>query len=182
MKNRDGVRTDNGSVDKVFAMLHQTLSVQALALEHLVKLGEAKTEAILADQPQELEVIADSEMKAVEELQQAEQQRSQLVEWLEAQIARQVGHDVRLTLSNLIALAPDDWKDQFKTLEQRLKKATARLEQLSDLNRRLLAHSLAVVNLSLDVLVGNEGNSPTYGRTGKSGRVPDGARLVDAEA
>lgn len=182
MQNQGGARGVSELASQVFATLEQVLSVQTAALERLVELGEAKKSAILDDHPEKLEGIAESEMKALRELQEAEQRRSQIVGWLEEQVSKAVGQDVRMTLSNLVTLAPVDWKEKLKALEQRLRKASVRLEQLSDLNRRLLTHSLAVVNLSLEVLTGEEAASPIYERSGKSGKPADGVRLVDAEA
>lgn len=170
-----------GMGSQVFTALASILSTQAEVMEELVRLGEQKTKAITENRARELEALAESELKQAEKLNHIEQQRVSLVSALEEQAAKEVEHPVRFTLTELVQLAPPKEREVLQALYHRLGKLVARLAQLSDLNQRLLAHSLAVVNFSLEMLSGGPSVPAIYDRPGKPKDTGGSPRVLDAK-
>ncbi len=167
---------------QVYTTLASILSAQIEVLEELTRLGEQKTAAITSEEPRQLEEVAAAELAQVEQLNRWEQQRLRLIGAVEQQAAQLLGHDMRFTLQDLIQLASVSEQRTLQEFHSRLDQLAQRLEQVSALNQKLLAHSLAVVNFSLEVLTGSQQTAPTYDRPGRGKGAKTSARVLDAKA
>ena len=167
----------------MYTTLADILSQQVEVLADLVQLGQAKTEALTQDDPVTLERIALQEAAKAQELEGIEEQRHRLITALEQQAADLTGQRIELTLGDFISLAPAPWNERLEELQTQLTTLVTEIKETMEFNHRLLLHSLALVNFSLEVLTGGEEEAATYGKPGEGkGVQKTAARVLDAKA
>lgn len=119
--------------------------------EQLIRLGEQKRAAIVADEVDELTTLIQTETKLAKAVATIEQQWKQAArEWMEQ---RGIEFNVDLTISELAKYVHGDQERLDLLMAQReLSETLDRLKKLNDHNQQLLAQALSFVNYSLDLM------------------------------
>lgn len=119
-------------------------------IDELCKLGQEKQEMI--NEPESLRQIAEKEIECLTVLEELENERVLLFDIIAP----------GLTLEDWLDRSNDDLSD-VKKLAITLKENFIKLRELNDINMELMKESLAFVQFSLNVLIGD--NTPvTYGK------------------
>jgi len=116
--------------------LHQEFNQLAVEKTIVIKNGDMKR----------LDKIINKEEGLVRQLDQLEKQRLQVISHAQGAEQKNVG------FSALIEQAPDDVKPTLQVLQEQLTEEVFLLKQQNDLNQDLLKHSIAWVNMNLNLM------------------------------
>ncbi|NLY10210.1 MAG: flagellar protein FlgN [Firmicutes bacterium] len=119
-------------------------------IDELCKLGQEKQEMI--NEPESLRQIAEKEIECLTVLEELENERVLLFDIIAP----------GLTLEDWLDRSNDDLSD-VKKLAITLKENFIKLRELNDINMELMKESLAFVQFSLNVLIGDD-TPVTYGK------------------
>ena len=148
----------------------------------LLHLGEQKRDVLIRNKVNELSVLVNQEIKLLKQAYEAENGwRTAIAEFLQSN-GIQAGSSV--TVTNISAFF-DNEEDRRKLqeLQQSLMRSIEGLKVTNNQNQQLIEQSLAFINYSLDLLMGDSGDDPIYHnpvRTPAAGQ--QGRRLFDTRA
>ncbi|GAB6138161.1 flagellar protein FlgN [Halanaerobaculum tunisiense] len=130
----------------------------------------------LAEQKQEL--IMDQEVDKLEEIVQQEEEQLETIQKLENTRQQLVGEK---DLSQLIAEADQPTSDRLEQLQDNLLQLTRKLQDINQLNGKLLDDALQLTNISLNILGANQQGS-TYGKQGTVNQEQSGSSMINHKA
>ncbi len=118
--------------------------------EELLKVSKRKTDIIKEGSAEKLQAILVEERKYIKVLEQAEQNRKQVVEKWYTDKRLPLEH---MTITNMLEILTDKQEQQeLEHMTVQLTKAITELKQQEQLNQALIQQSMQFVQLSLDML------------------------------
>ena len=131
--------------------LIETLDAEEQLYSQLIPIEEEKTRAIIANDLQALQEIADRERELVDQTSALEGKREQVA----SDIATVLGKNPKsITLEQIVAVLKNQPKDQKKlqNVHDRLRKTVGRLQQINDQNKALLKEAMEMVEFNMNVI------------------------------
>ena len=172
MKPGDSMNVEN--------ILEQAKELNEAHLQ-LLELAEQKKQALINNQVSELSAIVQQETKWMKHISELEQQWRQSAAQFLAENGVHPGEDV--TLSDVIRLVYHA-RDKLALTEarDRLLHTIERLKTVNDLNQELIRQSLAYIDYSLNLLMGEADDDAVYQKPETVSSAPRRRGIFDARA
>lgn len=131
--------------------LISTLSKERDIYVELLPIADEKTKAIVANKPEELQVITNREQEAVDRISSLERKRSEVVKNIGIVLGRK---PEELTLTELIRISERQPKEQevLAELKDSLGKIVRRLAELNERNKMLIEQSLSMIEFNMNLI------------------------------
>lgn len=141
--------------------LLETMDKLQEAHEALLELAKGKTEVLVSNDIDQLNMIVNRENKWVRAITEANQQRIQIIgSYL---ISRGYNPNPKITVSDLIkVIFKAEEKQALMEAQQKLLVTIEELKESNVINQQLIEQSLAFVNYSLDLVIGAPEDDMVY--------------------
>lgn len=148
---------------------------------HLLELGEAKKQALISNQVDELIQIMKKESRCVKEIEQLEEQRtSSLYEVLHE---RGIKSKLNLTITELSRLVFDqEEKQQLLQMQATLGDTLQQVKRMNDLNQQLIEQAMSFINFSVESMSYYAEADVTYQHPGEKHTGSNRSGLFDTRA
>jgi flagellar biosynthesis/type III secretory pathway chaperone len=145
----------------------------------LYQVATRKTDVVKKSDVEALSSIMKEENKHVMAINQLEEERKQIV------VKMMSGHPIsgnEPTLTECIELLPENERDSFLTIKDKLMNQIEKLKKLNLLNQELVYSSLQFVNLSIDLIM-PQPQSMNYNKPQTKGQAgPEKRSMFDSKA
>ncbi|HEY2494676.1 MAG TPA: flagellar protein FlgN [Paenibacillus sp.] len=141
--------------------LIQAMEQLDTAHHHMLEIAESKRVTIMNNDVERLITILNQESKVMKQIEQLEQIRvSASYELLQEKGIKSL---LNLTVTELVRLVfdPED-KRKLLDVQSRLSHTLAQVQEINQLNQKLIEQSLAFIDYSLDVLIDRPTQEATY--------------------
>lgn len=171
----------SGSAQDAAALLH-TLDEQAALFQEWLSIDEAKRQALIARNSEQLEASVTRQTQLLVALDRLESKRRVLAARLVPDASSK-----EPTLSQVAERLSGITRQRFLEMEQRLQQLLAQVETSNQRSHELLRQAYAHNQVLLDALLGKETEAGVYTRTGPSqaaaqSALPDSAHKIDWQA
>lgn len=147
----------------------------------LYELGLQKKEQIIQNRLNDLTATVNKESKLLKQIAQAEKERQVLLIRFQTERGLRPIPNVTLTEVGRMLFHAEE-KQELAAAQRRLADTIASLKPLNELNQQLIQQSLAIVEYSLDLLVGPEEEEVVYKHPGASHHAQKRNHLFDTKA
>ncbi|MBD0384184.1 flagellar protein FlgN [Paenibacillus sedimenti] len=141
--------------------LLETMDQLQEAHETLLGLAQEKTQVLVRNDVDQLNMIVNKENKWVRTITEANQQRVQLIgSYL---ISRGYNPNPKITVSDLVkVIFKAEDKQALSEAQQKLLATIKELKDCNEINQQLIEQSLAFINYSLDLVIGAPEDDMVY--------------------
>lgn len=147
----------------------------------LLELAEQKRQALVKNEVDQLSVIVNKENKCVRQIDELNNQRIEAT----GQFMIEKGYkpNPRVTVSDLtkIIFQPED-KKRLMDAQKQVVATIRKLKTANQLNQQMIEHSLAFINYSVDLFVGDPEDDSIYRRPSQSKQGKKAPGLFDTRA
>ncbi|AGB42151.1 flagellar biosynthesis/type III secretory pathway chaperone [Halobacteroides halobius DSM 5150] len=147
--------------------LADLLAAEYKLYQEVYQLAKEKQEVIMNDKLDKLEEIIKQEEEYLQTVQKLENTREQLVG--------------EKNISQVMANAKEPMRSRLDNLQDKLLKMTMKLQDLNQLNGKLLEDALQLANINLSILGVNQQNN-TYSRQGSVNQNQNGGSMLNHKA
>ncbi|GAB6100035.1 hypothetical protein JCM16358_19140 [Halanaerocella petrolearia] len=147
--------------------LADVLEAEYKLYQKVYDLAEKKQEVVINEDIDQLEEIVKEEAEYLEMIQKLENNREQLV-----------GSE---NISQLITESKEPISSRLSQLQENLLEITTKLQDLNQLNSKLITDALQLNNINLSILGANQQNS-TYSKQGSVSQGQNGSSMLNQKA
>lgn len=149
--------------------------------EALLELAEVKTQILVDNEIDRLNIIVNKEKKLVRAISETDQQRTQFIGGY--LISRGYNPNPKITIGDLVKIIfKAEEKQALKEAQQKLLTTVVELKKLNVRNQQLIEQSLAFIDYSLDLYLGSSDDDYTYSHPVQSVRSTARVGLFDTRA
>ncbi|WP_261303473.1 flagellar protein FlgN [Paenibacillus andongensis] len=149
--------------------------------EALLELAEVKTQILVDNEIDRLNIIVNKEKKLVRAISETEQQRIQFIGGY--LISRGYNPNPKITIGDLVKIIfKVEDKQALMEAQHKLLTTVVQLKKLNVRNQQLIEQSLAFIDYSLDLYLGSPDDDYTYSHPVQSARSTARTGLFDTKA
>lgn len=158
------------------AVIEKLEQLNALHLD-LLEMGQRKKEVLVSNQVSELALFVNQESKLLKQVAESEARwRTEIVRFLESGGMKP---DPDVTVADIIKLVFNaDDRQALSQAQQALMDTIAKLQGMNELNQQLIEQSLAFINHSMDLYMGDPGQDAVYRNPAQSNAANSSKRRV----
>lgn len=147
----------------------------------LIELSKQKTQAIIHNQINDLNLIVSKENKLLTQISELDKGRIQLMS--EYLLARGYYPNPQITVTQLVkVMFKAEDKLALQGAQAVLSGTLHRLRDLNVRNKQLIEDALAYIDLSIDLFLGRSADEPFYGKPAENLRNRSGLNIFDTRA